>query len=120
MGSGGSSRPALRTYFVGVYFTRTPVNISELSGGLLGRGGAAVRRRRCDSRRETRHGHLLEIVCKATAAPPGRGERLPWRYGLVDGRAGLAAVEDRNAQRQTCRCGGVLGARSRRRRHSLS
>ena len=26
----------------------------------------AVRRRRCDLRRETRHGHLLEIVCKAT------------------------------------------------------
>ena len=32
IGSEGSSRPALRTYFVGVYFTGTPVNISELSG----------------------------------------------------------------------------------------
>ncbi len=32
IGSEGSSRPALRTYFVGDYFTGTPVNISELSG----------------------------------------------------------------------------------------
>ena len=32
IGSEGSSRPALRTYFVGVYFTGIPVNISELSG----------------------------------------------------------------------------------------
>lgn len=36
MGSEGSSRPALRTYFVGDYFTGTPVNISELSGGCWG------------------------------------------------------------------------------------
>lgn len=33
IGFEGSSRPALRTYFVAVYFTGTPVNISELSGG---------------------------------------------------------------------------------------
>lgn len=39
MGSGGSSRPALRTYFVAVCFTGTPVNISELSGGCWGGGG---------------------------------------------------------------------------------
>lgn len=32
IGSEGSSRPALRTYFVGVNFTGTPVYISELSG----------------------------------------------------------------------------------------
>ena len=36
MGSEGSSSPALRTYFVSVYFTGTPVNISELSGGCWG------------------------------------------------------------------------------------
>lgn len=40
MGSEGSSRPALRTYFVAVYFTGTPVNISELSGECWGRGGS--------------------------------------------------------------------------------
>ena len=40
IGSEGSSRPALRTYFVGVYFTGTPVNISELSGECWG-GGVA-------------------------------------------------------------------------------
>lgn len=39
IGSEGSSRPALRTYFVGVNFTGTPVNISELSGDCWGRGG---------------------------------------------------------------------------------
>ena len=39
IGSEGSSRPALRTYFVGVYFTGTPVNIRELSGECWGRGG---------------------------------------------------------------------------------
>lgn len=39
IGSEGSSRPALRMYFVAVYFTGTPVNISELFWGLLGRGG---------------------------------------------------------------------------------
>lgn len=38
IGSEVSSRPALRTYFIVVYFTGTPVNISELSGGMLGRG----------------------------------------------------------------------------------
>lgn len=38
IGSEGSSRPALRTYFVGVYFTGIPVIIRELSGGLLGWG----------------------------------------------------------------------------------
>lgn len=38
MGSEGSSSPALRTYFVAVYFTGTPVNISELSGGCWGWG----------------------------------------------------------------------------------
>lgn len=42
MGSEGSSRPALRTYFVAVYFTGITVNISELSGGLLGWGGMVV------------------------------------------------------------------------------
>lgn len=36
MGSEGSSRPALRTYFVGDYFTGTPFNISELSGECWG------------------------------------------------------------------------------------
>lgn len=41
IGSEGSSRPALRTFFVGVYFTGTPVNISELSGGLLVDSGCA-------------------------------------------------------------------------------
>lgn len=40
IGSEGSSRPALRTYFVGVYFTGTPVNISELSGECWGGEGA--------------------------------------------------------------------------------
>ena len=39
IGSEGSSRPALRTYFVGVYFTGTPGNISELSGACCGGGG---------------------------------------------------------------------------------
>ena len=38
IGSEGSSRPALRTYFVAVYFTGTPVNISELSGECWGEG----------------------------------------------------------------------------------
>lgn len=38
IGSEGSSRPALRTYFVGDYFTGTPVNISELSGECWGGG----------------------------------------------------------------------------------
>lgn len=42
IGSEGSSRPALRTYFVGVYFTGTPVNISELSGECWGGGGDAI------------------------------------------------------------------------------
>lgn len=42
IGSEGGSRPALRTYFIGVYFTGTPVNISELSGELLGRGWARL------------------------------------------------------------------------------
>ena len=32
MGSEGGSRPALRTYFVGVIFTGTLVSHSELSG----------------------------------------------------------------------------------------
>ena len=32
IGSEGSSRSALRSYFVGVSFTGTPVNNSELSG----------------------------------------------------------------------------------------
>lgn len=32
IGPGGSSRSALRTYFVGVSFTGTPVKNSELSG----------------------------------------------------------------------------------------
>ena len=36
IGFEGSSSPALRTYFVGVYFTGTPVNISELSGECWG------------------------------------------------------------------------------------
>lgn len=40
IGSEGSSRPALRTYFVEVYFTGTPVNISELSGECWGGGGS--------------------------------------------------------------------------------
>ena len=40
IGSEGSSRPALRTYFVGDYFTGTPVNISELSGECWGGGGS--------------------------------------------------------------------------------
>lgn len=39
IGSEGSSRPALRTYFVAVYFTGTPVNISDLSGECWGGGG---------------------------------------------------------------------------------
>ena len=39
IGSEGSSRPALRTYFVEVYFTGTPVNISELSGECWGGDG---------------------------------------------------------------------------------
>lgn len=42
IGSEGSSRPELRTYFVGVYFTGTPVNISELSGECWGGGALAV------------------------------------------------------------------------------
>lgn len=48
-GSEGSSRPALRTYFVGAYFTGTPVNISELSGGC--RGGERERARSSPRRR---------------------------------------------------------------------
>lgn len=40
IGSEGSSPPALRTHFVGDYFTGTPVNISELSGE--GWGGERV------------------------------------------------------------------------------
>lgn len=32
IGPGGSFKPALCTYFVGVSFTGTPVNNSELSG----------------------------------------------------------------------------------------
>lgn len=39
IGSEVSSRPALRSYFVGVSFTGTPVNISELSGECWGGGG---------------------------------------------------------------------------------
>lgn len=42
IGSEGSSRPALRTYFVGDYFTGTPVNISELSGECWGGGGSGL------------------------------------------------------------------------------
>jgi len=38
MRSEGGSSPALRTYFVGLYFTGTPVNISELSVGCWGEG----------------------------------------------------------------------------------
>ena len=34
-----AARPALRTYFVGDYFTGTPVNIRELSGECWGGGG---------------------------------------------------------------------------------
>ena len=43
IGSEGSSRPALRTYFVAVYFTGTPVNISELSGECWGGVGPRPR-----------------------------------------------------------------------------
>ena len=39
IGSEGSSRTALRAYFVGLYFAGTPVNISELSGECWGGGG---------------------------------------------------------------------------------
>ena len=39
IGPGGSSRPALRTCFVGGSFTGTPVNNSELSGECWGGGG---------------------------------------------------------------------------------
>lgn len=42
IGSEGSSRPALRTYFVRVYFTGTPVNNSELAGGCWGVGRMAA------------------------------------------------------------------------------
>lgn len=39
IGPGGSSRSALRSYFVGVSFTGTLVNIIELSGECWGEGG---------------------------------------------------------------------------------
>ena len=42
IGSEGGSRTALRAYFVGDYFTGTPVNISELSGECWGGGAGAV------------------------------------------------------------------------------
>lgn len=71
IGSEGSSRPALRTYFVGVNFTGTPVYISELSGECWGGElvlGLAVRRclrpRRCVRRRGVRSGHTEQ--CQST------------------------------------------------------
>lgn len=45
IGSEGSSRSALRSYFVGVSFTGTPVNISELSGECWGGRETGHRRR---------------------------------------------------------------------------
>ena len=48
------------------FILREPQSTTANFLDFVGEGRVAVRRRRCDLRRETRHGHLLEKVCKAT------------------------------------------------------
>lgn len=58
-GSEGSSSPALRTYLRWDYFTRTPVNISDLSGECWGGVGSGLLIGDCF----VRGCSIIKIVC---------------------------------------------------------